>query len=302
MISAVVHTYNEEKNIDHSLSSLSPWVDEIIVVDMNSTDKTVEKAKSYKAKIYSFQYTGFVEPARNFGIEKAKGDWILILDADEEVSLSLSRKLIQITKDNHIDFCRIPRKNIIWSKWIRHAGWWPDFQTRFFKKGHVKWSDKIHGVPLTKGNGLDLPAEEDLSIIHYNYNSLEQFISRLNRYTSISAKELYIQNKSFDKKLVVSSYTGEFIKRFFVEEGYKDGLHGLVLAIMQGFSEAVVYFKLWELNSFKEEKVSLREMENYINYENKQKKYWLYNELLKRPNNIFDDIICRIKRKLVNYG
>src|SRR3990167_384330 len=157
MISAVVHTYNEGKNIERCLSSLN-WADEIVVIDMGSTDNTCKIAKDFKAKLFSHPYTGFVEPARNFGLSQAKGDWILVVDADEEIPKSLVYYFTHELQRPRFDFYRIARKNIIFNKWVKHSGWWPDYQVRFFRKGMVAWTEKIHGIPLTKGEGTDIEA------------------------------------------------------------------------------------------------------------------------------------------------
>ncbi len=297
MISAVVHTFNEEKNIRRCLSSLW-WTDEIILVDMGSTDQTCSIAKEYNAKIFQHEYTGFVEPARNFGLSKANGDWIIILDADEEIPKNLSRYLEKETGNPRGDFYRIPRKNIIFNKWIKHTGWWPDYQVRFFKKGAVSWTEKIHGVPLTIGKGIDVEVYEDLSIVHYNYQSIDKYIERLNRYTTISAKELFLSNNKFSSKDLFEKPTKEFITRYFIWEGYKDGLHGLALSLMQSFSELLVYLKLWELNNFKEEKISLEETESCLDKDYRLKKYWLLTTILKKPHNLFQDLVWKIRRKL----
>lgn len=301
MISAVVHTYNEEKNIERCLSSLA-FVGEIVIIDMGSTDATCDIGKNFKAKIFNHPYTGFVEPARNFGISKASGDWILIIDADEEIPATLSHYLLQQSKTAEFDYIRIARRNIIFGKWIKHAGWWPDYQIRFFKKGQVFWNDKIHGVPFTKGDGQELPATADLSITHYNYQTIEQYIGRLNRYTNISAKELFLANKKFSFSDALEASSKEFINRYFVWEGYKDGVHGLALALLQAFSETATYLKLWELENFKEERISLTDAGNAITYAEKEKKYWFFSTLLKEPHDLINDLIWRLKRKLTKYG
>ena len=125
MISVIVHTYNEEKNIDRCLNALS-WADEIVMIDMGSKDKTIQEAQKYNTTIYQHPYTHFVEPARNFGISKAKYEWVLIVDADEEIPKTLSRFLQKASNENIFDYYRIPRKNIIFGKWIKHTGWWPE--------------------------------------------------------------------------------------------------------------------------------------------------------------------------------
>lgn len=301
MISAVIHTYNEEKNIQRCLSSLK-WTDEIVIIDMNSKDRTLEIAKEYNVKIFNHPFTGFVEPARNFGIIKASGSWIFIIDADEEVPKTLADKLVSISADKSIDYYRIARKNIIFGKWIKHSGWSPDYQVRFFRKGNISWSDKIHGVPLTKGNGYDLESSEDLSIIHYNYQTIEQYIERLNRYTSISAKELFLSNQHFSLSDIIKVPSQEFIHRYLVWEGYKDGVHGLALAFLQSFSESVVYLKLWELENFKEEHVCVNDIRIETEKAQKIQQYWFMNILLNQPHNFINDLFWRLKRKLSSYG
>lgn len=300
MISAVVHTYNEENNIERCLSSIT-FADEIVLVDMGSTDQTLKKAVKFPVKVYHYQKTGFVEPARNFAIAKAQGDYILIVDADEEIPVKLANSLQQLVKEKIYDYFRLPRKNIIFGKWMKHSGWWPDYQTRFFRKNFVEWTDKLHGVPLTRGQGTDLDANEKASIIHYNYLTIDQYILRLNRYTSIAAKELYLANKIITYQDLINAPVQEFIRRFFMLEGYKDGLHGLAISLLQSFSELVVRLKLWELYGFKPEKILLGDYKILQNKEIGTKEYWLYYELLKSPHNLWENLIWRIRRKLNQY-
>jgi len=158
------------------------------------------------AKIVFHQKLDYVEPARNFAISKVVNEWVLVLDPDEEINQNLKTRLIQIAQHlKQINYVRIPRKNIIFGKWMKAAMWWPDFNIRFFKKGAVKWSDKIHKPPQVKGEGLDLEAKEEWAITHHNYQTISQFAERLNRYTTIEAKELKEDGpytKWFAKKLL----------------------------------------------------------------------------------------------------
>lgn len=296
MISAVVHTFNEEENIDRCLSSLS-FADEVILVDMGSTDRTLEKASNYTAKIFNFPYTGFVEPARNFGLEKTKSDWIIILDADEEIGKTLREQILKTCKSGQYDYYRIPRKNIIFNKWVKHAGWWPDFQIRLFKKGKVTWTDRIHGVPLTTGSGVDFPPQEGLAITHYNYRTVSQYLERLNRYTSITAKELFVSNQQAEIKSYIIIPMKEFVTRYFVWEGYKDGIHGLLLSLLQSFSELMVQIKLWELSGCKQTQVDLQQLDDIFNEANKSRTYWLTSVLLSKPHSAFQDFLLRLRRK-----
>lgn len=255
-ISVIVNTWNEQQNIKRCLESVKDLASEIIVVDMYSTDKTVKIAKKFGAKIFFHKFTSYVEPARNFALRQAQGDWILILDADEEISSDLAKILQELMTHQEINFYRLPRKNIIFGKWIKHSRWWPDYVIRFFKKGSIRWSEKIHSVPLTRGEGKDLEAKEINAIAHYNYNSINQYLERLNRYTEIQAKELIDNQYKFLWSDLLKKPFDEFLSRFFAGEGYKDGLHGLVLSLLQAFSELIKYLKVWEKEKFIEQDIS----------------------------------------------
>ncbi|RJR29517.1 glycosyltransferase family 2 protein [Candidatus Microgenomates bacterium] len=244
-LSVVVNTRNEEAAIERCLSSVSPYVDEIVVVDMESTDETRQRARKYTNKIFKTKPQGYVEPARNFAISKASGEWILLIDADEVLPESLGLKLRKLVT-SEFSYYRLARKNLIFGKWMKHTGWWPDYQIRLFDKQCVFWQNEIHSIPITQGRGTDLEAEESLAIIHYNYQTVEQFIERLNRYTSEEAKEAVRQNQTFHWTNLIRKPTNEFFARFFSEEGYKDGVHGLALSLLQAFSMLVVELKIWQ--------------------------------------------------------
>lgn len=294
-ISAVINTYNEEINIKRCIDSLNTWVDEVVVVDMNSSDSTRDIAKKLGAKVFIHENTGFVEPARNFALEKAQGTWILVVDADEEIPQSLSTKIITLISGEHgKSFFRIPRKNIIFNKWIEHARWWPDYQVRLFKKGHVSWFNQIHSVPLTEGEGVNLEPVEANAITHYNYQSISQFISRLNRYTDIQAYELFEQKYIFKPIDLLRRPLNEFIGRYLAGEGYKDGLHGFVLASFQAFSELVLYVKLWEHHKFIQSNLGIVEFSKYADEGYREVKYWLREESLKKEKSSFKRMVKRV--------
>lgn len=251
-ISVVVNVKNEAENLNRCLKSIKNFAQEIIVVDMHSTDDSVKVAQSYGAKVFQYRVMKFVEPARNYALSKATGKWIMLLDPDEIVPKTLKNELTKITLRNDIDYVRIPRKNMIFGKWIRHSNSWPDYLIRFFRKGYVTWKKEIHSQPETKGNGLTLMDSEKLSIKHYNYTSVVQFVYRAIRYSGIQADEL----NASDYKVKTSDFLlkpiQEFNSRFFAAEGYKDGIHGLVFSILQAFAIALVYIRLWEKQGSKE--------------------------------------------------
>jgi len=280
-ISVVINTLNEEENLPRALASVKNLADEFIVVDMHSTDKTVDIAKEFGAQFYSHEKTGYVEPARNFAIDKATKEWILILDADEEVSDSLAIKLKQIVKNPQADYYRLPRKNINFRRWIKNSRWWPDFNIRFFRKGTVSWSEIIHSVPMTTGKGLDLPAEEKYAILHYNYTSISKYIERMNRYTDVQARVLLQKEYKFVWRDLIRKPLQEFLSRYFAGEGYKDGLHGLSLALLQAFSELTLYLKIWQSEQFKPEALDVRELSKEAKRAKRQLDWWIIDALTK---------------------
>lgn len=298
-ISAVVNTLNEEKNIVDCLESLS-WVDEIIVVDMESDDRTRDLAYHYTKNVFKHPRVGFVEPARNFAINQTSGDWILILDADERIPQTLAKKLIDVAQSGDYNFVRIPRKNIIFNSWIQNSRWWPDHNVRFFKRGMVTWQNEIHSIPITQGEGLTLPDKEDLAIIHHHYQTITQFLTRMLRYTDIQSKELINQGYPLTWTDLVNKPFSEFLSRFFAGAGYKDGLHGLVLALLQAFSEFIVYLKVWEAGGFKKHtgKAWQKQILDLFKQKAKELRFWLFSLKLELATKKTQRLILRLRRKL----
>lgn len=305
-ISAVINTYNEEKKLSRALASLKGFANEIIVVDMMSTDGTRDIAKKYGARVFRHKKISFVEPARNFAISKAKNDWVIILDADEEIpetlKLFLKKEIkkpqAEFYENQKINFYRLPRKNIIFGKWMKHTGWWPDYNIRFFKKGTVTWNQVIHSVPMTTGVGFDLAADEELSIKHKAYSSVEEYISRMNRYTSVQARELNRTKIEFVWPFLISKPLSEFLRRYFSEEGFKDGVHGLALSLLQAFSELVIYIKLWQKQNFKKRKLDLTGVESEFSKSVKELSWWLGESKIRTSKNIFQKIWLKVQRKI----
>lgn len=273
-ISVVINTLNEEESIERVIKSVA-WADEIVVCDMHSEDKTVQIAKKLGAKVIFHKKEEIVERVRNFAISKAGGDWILVLDPDEEVPLSLADRLRDIAQGTkQIDYVRLPRKNLIFGHFMTNSGWWPDYNVRFFKKGSVRWTDEIHRPPQVLGEGLDLPVKEEYAILHHSYETVSQFISRMDRYTAIQAEELKRKGYEFRWQDLFEKPLNEFLSRFFAMEGYKDGLYGLALSFLQAFSDLVVYLKLWEIKKFNDIDIDLNELESQKNKSGYAISYW----------------------------
>ncbi|MBU0618986.1 glycosyltransferase family 2 protein [Patescibacteria group bacterium] len=247
-ISVVVSAHNEEKNIVECLKSVA-WVDEIILIDSASSDQTVVLAKQFKAKIFRRPNYPMLNKNKNFGFAKASGDWILNLDADERVSSPLKKEILVVVKKNQQPAgYTIPRKNIIFGKWIKHGLWYPDEQLRLFRRSKGKFPEvHVHEKVTVKGSLGQLKNH----IVHYNYRTISQFLYKM--------QYLYVPNEvdnfiKSGKKIywhdALRFPANDFIKNFFRLQGYKDGLHGLVLCLLQAFYSLLVFCYIWEKQGF----------------------------------------------------
>lgn len=295
-ISVVINTFNEEKNIARAIES-AKWADEVVVCDMYSSDSTAEIAKKMGAKVVLHKPKKYVELVRNFNISQSSNDWILILDPDEEISESLAKKLQEIINTDEVSFVEIPRKNIIFGKWMKNSMWWPDYNIRLFKKGRVEWGEEIHRPPKTTGKGIKLNAEENLAIIHHHYESISQFINRMDRYTDAQSEELLKNGYRFNWVDLVRKPVGEFLSRYFANKGFEDGLHGLALSFLQSFSFLIMYLKVWEAEKFKEHDLSFKDVVSESKKAGKEINYWLKFSSLSK--NLVKKTLQKIKYKFL---
>lgn len=298
MLSVVIVAWNEGAVLARCLKSLKTLADDlVVVVDSDTTDDTREIAKKFKARIFEHPHMGIVEPMRDFAISKAKHDWVLVLDADEEISSTLEESIKKIISLGSYDYVKLPRKNIIFNKWIKSSHWWPDYVYRLFKKQNLKWPSEIHSTPIVSGNGYELEAEENNAIVHYNYQSVSQFIDRLNRYTDIQSRELIQKNINYSWINIIQKPTSEFVSQYFSRGGYKDGVHGLALSALQAFSELVVWLKVWQGNDFKEEDIELSSVVNIIRKSSKDFIWWTHEVIIQKSKGL-QKPIRKVIRKL----
>jgi len=281
MISVVINTLNNEEEVSRAIASVKGLADEVVVCDMESSDKTVDVAKKLGAKVYNHKKEKYVELVRNFMVskvedgERSRTNWILILDPDEEITSKLSSKLKEIIKHPQADYFRIPRKNIIFGKWIKHTNWWPDYNVRFFKKGFVSWNEVIHSIPMTQGKGIDLPEKEEYAIIHKSYKTISNYFEKILRYTDAQRDNLLNAGYVFSWKDLIKKPLAEFLSRYFASEGYKDGVHGLALSLLQSFSELTLYLKVWEKQGFDDKNLKKAEIKKELNKGTSDLKWWL---------------------------
>ena len=234
-VSVLINTFNEERNIRNCLETVK-WAEEIIIVDMYSDDKTVEIAREYTDNIFFFEKINYVEPARKFALSKATKDWVLIVDADELVPVKLYKRLKEIIENDLADVVLIPHNNYFFGNLLKGTGWGPlqDMHPRFFKKGYIEFSSAIHSMFKIKSSAKILKINNpEEGFIHFNYIDVEHFIEKMNRYTTIEAKNMFDgikSNYSFIKLLL--RLTKEFVSRFLYRKGYIDGINGFGLTVL----------------------------------------------------------------------
>src|SRR3989344_362141 len=276
-ISVVISAYNEEKKIERCLKSVL-WADEVILVDNQSIDNTFRIAQKYADKIFSRPNSRMLNVNKNYGFKKASGEWILSLDADEIVEEKLREEIGYAINNSQTDegkkICGfyIPRKNIIFKKWIRHTGWYPDYQLRLFKKGKGSFPENhVHEKIIIEGETKKMKNH----LLHENYETVSQFIQKLDLYTESEAETFISEgNRRFDLQ-VFEMMRNEFLKRYFAEGGYKDDLHGLILSYLMSFYYLVVYAKIWEKSGFPESKLLLTDFKKDFEKNSKEIEYWL---------------------------
>ncbi|MCA9369815.1 MAG: glycosyltransferase family 2 protein [Pseudomonadales bacterium] len=296
-LSIVINTKNAGETLKACLQSVAHLGAEIIVVDMHSSDDSIQIATTYGAHTYFHNDLGYVEPARNFALSKAKGEWILVLDADEEVSASLADQLPTLIKNRDVSAYAIPRKNIIFGAWIAHTGWWPDYQTRLFKNGSVSWYNGIHRQPDVKGELVQLAPTEKNALLHHNYPSIESYLERLERYTSISAGEDTAPVQPLSETQVIEAFSSEFFSRLFAKEGLKDGTHGVLLSLLQSMYQVVEQAKVWQAHDFVVSKTDVDITLEALTHVARDLHYWIAEYRVRESKGLIK-LYWRVRRKL----
>lgn len=298
MLSVVITAWNEAKNLPRAVASVQGLADEVVVVDTESTDRTVIVARELGCRVFHHANTRIVEPVRNFSISKAAGDWVLLLDADEEVSPGLAGKIREIIAQNNVDYCRIPRQNLIFGRWIKTSHWWPDYTYRLFKKDAVTWQEKIHSIPLTRGTGYDFPVDPKLSLLHHNYDSISQYVDRMNRYTDLQSENIIASSARFYWPDLLAKPADEFLTQYFSRRGYTEGLHGLALSLLQAVSEFVVYLKVWQASGFPAHPVSASDLNCTVYQISSRYQWWVYEFRINSTNLSLKKLYWKTLRRL----
>ncbi|MCK4838870.1 MAG: glycosyltransferase family 2 protein [Desulfobulbaceae bacterium] len=241
-VSVIIITKNEEANIRACLESLT-WVDEIVVVDSGSSDRTVNICREFTDRVYGHDWLGF-GPQKNLALEYATGAWVLSIDADERVSNELRDEIVALLSEPRQDAYEIPRLSSYCGRFIRHGGWRPDYVLRLFRRDQARFSeDMVHERVLFAGQVGRL--QNDL--IHYSFRDLGQVLAVVNRYSTLGAEQKYNDGQGSGLTRAVLHGLGAFITTYFLKAGFLDGRHGFMLAISNAEGTYYKYLKLMEL-------------------------------------------------------
>ncbi|OQY10627.1 MAG: hypothetical protein B6I28_00700 [Fusobacteriia bacterium 4572_132] len=238
-ISVSMITFNEEVKLEKTLKSVYKWVDEIIIVDSHSTDKTVDIAKKFGAKVYCEEWKGFGKQ-KNSALEKCTQDWILVIDADEEITKELAEEILLEVRKPKGNVYKIPRISYCFGKKTRHK----DFAIRLVKNKIGKYNNKeVHE---------NFESEEKIfklknNINHYTYTDLKEYLEKFNKYTSLAAIQMFEKGKNINIFILILNPFYKFIKKYIFKLAFLDGKNGFLLSILSAYYNLIKYAKLWEL-------------------------------------------------------
>ena len=243
-ISILLPTFNCETTVRATLKSIQ-WADEIIIVDSFSNDNTLKIVEEFSPKVVQHEYINSAKQ-KNWALQFCNYSWILQIDSDECLEIDSQKKIknaIQNCSKNTNCF-KLPRKNYVLGKWVKYGGLYPDWQFRLFKKGSGQWLDReVHSRMNVTGEVRDL----NTCIIHQGMPNISKQLSNLNRYTRYEAEELKKNNKKFSIMRWIISPPIIFLKKYFIQQGFRDGFRGLFLAVYTSFYVFLSHAKLREI-------------------------------------------------------
>jgi glycosyltransferase involved in cell wall biosynthesis len=244
-LSVYVLTYNEEAKIRDCLESVT-WADEIVVLDSFSTDRTVQICQNYTDRIIQSEFSGFGK-LRNFAVEQCSNEWILSVDADERVTPELRDEIqSKLAGVLDADAYFIPRKSHFLKYWVRHCGWYPDYrQPQLFHRGRLKYREQlVHEGYDIEGKAGRLREH----IIQFPFLSLDQFLKKIDRYTTLRAQDMARAGVKFHIWQILTHPAAMFWRMYFQKLGFLDGRIGLLLSVLYSYYTMLKYAKLWEIS------------------------------------------------------
>lgn len=240
-ISATVLTRNAELRLPACLQSLQGVADEVVVLDDGSTDCTRDIAAEFHARVFSRTLDDF-SSQRNAAIAHCTGDWVLVIDADEWLSDELRDEICALKRgEMRIGAVRVPRKNLLFGAWVRGCGWYPDYSIRMFPRAGAHYSGLVHEGPAFSGEVVTLSG----ALGHYSYENMEQYLEKLNRYTTLSARDKYRAGKRAGIADLILRPPLTFLKQYILRKGFRDGISGFLLSALSSYYVFCEYAKLY---------------------------------------------------------
>lgn len=244
LLSAVIITYNEERNLKRCLESLVGIVDEVVIIDSNSSDGTCTIANTYNARVIQHPFKGFAEQ-KNIGVQNATHDWVLSLDADEALSESLKQAILKIKIEPKFDAYFFNRLTSFCGKFIKHGSWYPDRQCRMWNKNKGKWTGLVHETWRFYDTHNQYGYIKD-NILHYSFYTVEDYFKMIERYTSLSAESYFNSNKKVSMLKLYLGPVVKFINDYFLKLGFLDGTKGFKAHYLAAYMSFVKYKKVRE--------------------------------------------------------
>jgi glycosyltransferase involved in cell wall biosynthesis len=249
MLSVALATYNEESNLNRCLTSIRGLADEIVVVDGSSTDRTLDIAASFGARVFKVKNLPMFHANKQLAVDKARGDWILQLDADEVVTPALRREIETVINKNDYVAYYLPRKNFFLGHFLKKGGQYPDYLIRLFKKGAAYFPQQsVHEQLKVEGpvGYLKQP------LLHFTAPNFSRYLTNVNRYTSLTATQMKRQRLPLSS-LNLLKFCGlkpviTFFTLFWRHKGFVDGIPGFIFALFSGLHWPIAYLKYWEAN------------------------------------------------------
>jgi glycosyltransferase involved in cell wall biosynthesis len=243
-ITATVITLNEEHNIAAALESLS-WADEIIVVDSESTDCTVEIARRFTDRVFVRPWPGY-SAQKNFAASQASNNWIFSLDADERASEELAKEIEQLRGggDPQSAGFEMPRLTFYLGRWIKHSGWYPDYKLRLYNRNRARWRGEFVHESLEADGKVERLSG---NILHYTVRDASEHHSRMDRYTTLAAQQAFAQARRASLASILFLPAAAFLRSYFFKLGFLDGIQGLAIAGFAAHYEFLKNLKLWEM-------------------------------------------------------
>ncbi|MBK6965159.1 MAG: glycosyltransferase family 2 protein [Bacteroidales bacterium] len=248
LLSVVIITLNEERNIGRCLQSVGVIADEVVVVDSGSTDRTEAICLEHGARFISHTWLGFAE-TKNFANSQAKYPLILSLDADEALSEKLKASILAVkAMDSLKTAFSMNRLTNYCGKWVKHCGWYPDTKTRLFSREYARWTGKVIHEKLTTDPGVEIKHLEG-DLLHYSYYSIAGHIAQANRFTDLTAEQAFREGKKSGILQILIKPPVKFIRDYFFKLGFLDGYYGFIICRISAQATFFKYIKLRQLNA-----------------------------------------------------